>query len=92
MVMAMQNLKDFISVSCAKKKKKMEQLLPWSIMAMSILYSISNPNVFFTLENTIASRSPLLFFWNGYFHPWNKTCSNFGNTAENGIISLKIYP
>ena len=53
MDMAMQNLKDFISVSCTKKKK-MEQLLPWSIMAMSILYSISNPNLFVTLENTIA--------------------------------------
>ena len=53
MDMAMQNLKDFISVSFTKKIY-VEQLFPWSIVAKSIQSSIGNTNVFVPPENMIA--------------------------------------
>ena len=53
MVMAVQNLKDFVSPPCTKEIN-VEQLLPWSVVVASIQYSICKLNLFVQLENTIA--------------------------------------
>ena len=88
--MAIQNLKDCISVACTKKKCGAVVSMvdcgnkPNKSKATSLLSVIQIYSSHLKIQQ---AKCHLCYFWNKHFHSWNKRCSIFGNTAKNGSMS-----